>query len=347
VTLLIVYISFALSISFLCSLSEAVILSVSHTYIGLLVKDGRRSGRMLRAMKKNIEHPLAVILTLNTVANTIGAAGVGAQIYHLFGSKWVAIGSASLTVAILVFSEIIPKTLGTAHWKKIAPVAVYFLHVFIVALYPIVKILEAIAGLFSGEENHSHITREEMIVLAEMGERDGVLTAKEARIIENLLLFSEVHAREILTPRAVILALQKDTTISRAVTEHSPLRFSRIPVYGEEIDDILGHILKEDILSKYYAGEGDETIEHLIKPLHAVPETKSLAGLFDEFISRREHMFLVIDEYGGTEGIVTLEDVIETLLGVEIIDELDSVEDMRAFALEKWKSRRRGKFMGF
>jgi len=347
VTLLAVYVTLALGVSFFCSLSESVIMSVSHTYIGLLVKEGRRSGRLLRAMKKNIDHPLAVILTLNTVANTVGAAGVGAQIYYLFGSKWVAIGSASLTAAILVFSEIIPKTVGAAHWKKIAPVAAYFLHVLIIVLYPIVKVLETIAGLFIGGENHSHITREEMIVLAEMGERGGVLTAKEARIIENLLLFSEVHAREILTPRAVIMVLQKDTTISRAVDEHSPLRFSRIPVFGNDIDDILGHILKEDLLSKYYSGKGDETIEQLIKPLHAIPETKSLAGLFDEFISRREHMFLVIDEYGGTEGIVTLEDVIETLLGVEIIDELDSVEDMRAFALEKWKSRRRSKFMGF
>ena len=340
--LLLLYFSTALVVSFTCSLLESIILSVSHAYIALLIKDGKRSGHILRKMKKNIDHPLAAILTLNTIANTVGAAGVGAQTFYIFGSKWVAMSSAILTLCILVFSEIIPKTIGTFHWKKIAPFSAYVIKGLIIFLYPIVKALEAISGFVSHGKSHSHITREEMIVLAEIGEKNGIILSKEARIIENLLLLGELHTKDILTPRAVILAFHKETTTTEIFSSHSPIRFSRIPVYGNNLDDIKGFVFKDELLEAHYTGKTEESIEHLIKPLYAVPESKSLADLLDEFISRREHLFLVIDEYGGTAGIVTLEDVIETLLGVEIIDELDYVEDMRAYALERWKHRRKG-----
>ena len=343
--LLLLYFFTALIVSFLCSLLESVILSVSNAYIALLIKEGKRYGHILRKMKKNIDHPLAAILTLNTVANTVGAAGVGAQTFYIFGNKWVAVSSATLTVCILVFSEIIPKTIGAAYWRKIAPFTAYLLKGLIVVLYPVVRTLEAISGFVSSGHSHSNITREEMIVLAEIGENEGILLQKEAQIIQNLLLFREIRTGDILTPRAVILTFQKDQTIGEVFDEHSPLRFSRIPVYDTTRDDIKGVVFKNELVEAYYTGKKNDKIESLVKPLHAVPESKSIADLLDEFINLRKHMFLVIDEYGGNAGIVTLEDVIETLLGVEIIDELDHIEDMRAFALERWKRRRKGRYL--
>ncbi len=340
--LLVTYIVLALVVSFTCSLLESVILSTTHAYIGLLVKEGRHSGAMLRRMKKNIDHPLAAILTLNTVANTIGAAGVGAQVFHLFGSQWVALASALLTLSILVFSEIIPKTIGAAYWKQVAPYAAYVLRALILLLYPFVRILQGISRLISkGGGGQGHITREELIVMAEVGERAGVLLPKETRIIENLLLLGELFTGDILTPRSVLLAVKIDSTIGEVVERHTPIRFSRIPVIGDSMDDIRGVILKDELIEAHSSGRSDETVEQIIHPLHAVPDSKTISDLLDEFINRREHIFLVIDEYGGTAGIVTLEDVIETLLGVEIMDEFDYIEDMRAYALERWKKRRK------
>jgi len=342
---LLLFLSLALGVSFLCSLLESVILSVSHAYVALLIKDGHKSGYLLNKMKHNIDHPLAAILTMNTVANTVGAAGVGAQTFHLFGSRWMAAASAILTVLILVFSEIIPKTIGAAHWKQIAPASAYLLHGLILMLYPVVRILEGISGLVSRESSLSHISREEMIVLAEIGEDQGILLHKEARIMQNLLLLNTIHAGDILTPRSVLLAFQGDRTVGDIVDEHSPISFSRIPVYGENRDDVRGVVYRLELMEAYYRGQKDDELNTLVRPLHAVPESKSIADLLDEFINRREHMFLVVDEYGGTAGIVTLEDAIETLLGVEIMDELDSVEDMQKFALETWRRRNKGKFL--
>ena len=343
--LLFLFLSLALSISFLCSLLESVILSVSQAYIALLIKEGKKSGRLLKEMKKTIDHPLAVILTLNTIANTIGAAGVGAQTYRLWGSKWVAVSSATLTILILVFSEIIPKTIGADHWKKLAPVSAYLLRGLIVVLYPAVIALEAISSFVSPGIGHNKITREEMMALADIGENEGILLKKEALIIQNLLLLNTIRTENILTPRSVILAFQKDKTIGEVIAEHSQIRFSRIPVYGKTRDDITGVVFTNDLLEAYYTGRENENIESLVKPLFAVPESKSITDLLDEFINRREHMFLVVDEYGGTAGIVTLEDAIETLLGVEIVDEVDSIEDMQKFALEQWKRRRKGRVL--
>jgi len=339
--LLFTFLFLALGVSFLCSLLEAVLLSVSHAHIALMIKNGRRSGRVLKRMKKDIDHPLAAILTLNTVANTVGAAGVGAQTYHLFGSRWVAVSSAALTILILVCSEIIPKTLGAAHWRKLAPAAAYLLSGLIVILYPAVRVLESISGFVAGESDSGHVSREEMMALAEVGGDEGILQRKEASIIRNLLLLREIYTKDIMTPRAVVLAFQKDRTVKEVVREHAPINFSRIPVFGESRDDVRGVVFRNELLEAFYTGKGSERIEKFMKPLHAVPETKTIADLLDEFIGRREHMFLVVDEYGGTAGIVTLEDAIETLLGAEIVDELDSVEDMRAFALEVWNKRRK------
>lgn len=343
--LLIIIVISALTVSFVCSLLESVILSVSHAYITLLIKDNHKSGKLLRNMKRNIDHPLAAILTMNTIANTIGAAGVGAQVFNVLGSRWVALSSAALTVLILVFSEIIPKSIGAAHWKKIAPWAAYILRGMILILYPVVRLLVMISGKISRKGAIGHMTREELIVLAEIGEDQGILLRKEARIMRNLLLLNTISAGDILTPRSIITAFQIDQTAGEVIEEHSPIHFSRIPVYGETRDDIKGVVYRNDIVEAYYTGEKDTPVGSFLKPLHAVPDSKPIADLMDEFINRREHMFLVVDEYGGTAGIITLEDAIETLLGVEIVDELDSVEDMQKLAIETWRRENRGRFL--
>jgi len=248
-----------LIISFLCSLLESVILSVSHAYIALLIKEGRKSGHLLKWMKRNINHPLAVILTLNTVANTVGAAVVGAQTYSLFGSKWVAVSSAALTLLILVCSEIIPKTLGASHWKLFAPVSAYILRGLILLLYPVVKTLEGISKFVSQKSQQKSLTREEMMVLAEIGESEGILLKKEARIIQNLLLLSEIHTEDILTPRSVVLAFNINDTIGDVVREHSHLQFSRIPVYSEGLDDIKGVVYRNELIEAFYSGRSQGT----------------------------------------------------------------------------------------
>lgn len=320
---------------------EAIILSVSHSYIGVMVKRGKRSGVILRNLKRKVDYPLGAILTFNTVANTVGAAAVGAQAYQVFGSQWTAVVSAILTVSILVFSEVLPKTLGAVYWKRLAPFASYAISGMIILAYPVVRLLEALSRSISRQAAHSQISREEIIVLAETAAHDGILLKKEAQIIENLLLMSEIRTADILTPRSVIDALQKDQTVAEAMAMEPTIRFTRIPVYNRGLDDVIGLVLHDRLLEAFYTGRSDTRIEALMGPIYAVPESKPIADLFEEFIRRREHLFEVVDEYGGTAGIVTLEDVLETLLGVEIVDEFDSVADMRAYAVEKWRTRRR------
>ncbi len=327
-------------IYFFCSLLESVMLSVSHAYIALLVKKGNRGGVMLRTLKMNINRPIAAILIFNTISSTVGAMGVGAETYKLFGSKWIALSSALLTILTLIFSEMLPKTLGATHWKQLAPVAAYFISGMILVTYPLVILLEKISRVLSRETPQVSFSREEIIVLSEMAASEGVILKKEAQIIENLLLLNEIQTADILTPRSVITALQKDRTVAEAMQAIPPLRFTRIPVYNKGLDDVIGLVLHDRILKAFFTGEADAKIETLMGPIHAVPESKPIAALLEEFISRREHLFEVVDEYGGTAGIVTLEDVLETLLGVEIVDEFDSVEDMRAYAVEKWRQRR-------
>ena len=265
-TLLVLYFVLALTVSFTCSLFESVILSVTHTYISLLRKNGRRSGDILARLKKNINHPLAVILTLNTVANVIGAAGVGAQTYQVFGSRWVALSSVILTVLILVFSEIMPKTLGAAHWKTFAPFEAYVLRGLIVILFPVVKILEGVSRFILKHGEHlNSISRDEIRMMAEIGRKEGVLRKNEARMIENVLMLSEMRTENILTPRAVLLAFHKDNTIAETVEAHSPIRFSRIPAYGDSLDDIVGIILRNELIEAYYTGRGGEAVASLVK----------------------------------------------------------------------------------
>ncbi|MBN1845808.1 MAG: HlyC/CorC family transporter [Sedimentisphaerales bacterium] len=349
-TTLILFITLALVVSFLCSLMEAAILSVSHGYIETLRKQKRRSGEILRHLKERIDRPLAAILTLNTVANTIGAAGVGAQVQKLYTQAYgphhagtvLAVASGCLTLAILVFSEIIPKTLGAVYWKRLGPLVAYVVLGLVRILLPLVVVLELISRWVSGRRYHRKVSREEMIAVAELGNLEGSLLTQETRLIHNILRLHKIRARDVLTPRSVMLAFQQDKTIQEALNKHSPIRFSRIPIYGKDLDDITAVVHRYELVRANAEGKGHQKLSEAAKPIHAVPDTKFLASILDEFVRRQEQLFLVVDEYGGTAGIITLEDAIETLLGVEIVDEFDTVKDMRKLA-RQIGARRRGR----
>lgn len=343
-TLLIIYFSVALGISFLCSLLEAVILSVSMAHINLMLKKKKPGAQLLKTLKTDIDKSLAAILTLNTISHTAGASGVGAQVLKVYGEEWVALSSAILTILILVLSEVIPKSIGAAKWKSLTGFSAYGIQGLIIVSYPFVIVLKWISKMLASKNpDHKSMTREEMIMAAEMGVQEGILAEKEQRIIKNLLRLNAILAEDVMTPRSVIYTLQKDLTVDEVLETKGPIFFSRLPVYDKDMDDIIGMVLRFKIIEASSEDQHDLKIEKLVLPIHSVSETEPVANILDEFVKRREHLFVVTDEHGGTAGIITLEDVIETLLGVEIVDEFDSVEDMRKFALDQWENRKKSR----
>lgn len=339
-TPLFLYFFLALAVSFLCSLLESVLLSVSHTHIAMMEKDGQKSAKILGRMKESINRPLAAILTLNTVANTVGAAGVGAQAYKLFGSEWVAVASGILTLSILIFSEIIPKTIGASQWKSLAGISAYMIQMMIFFTYPFVLLLQQVSGRLGPDEKQEKVTREEIGTMAEIGEDEGAIEEHEGTIIENLLRLDNITAEEVLTPKSVMFALQKDLTVGVVLDNNEHISFSRIPVYNESLDDIIGIVRRYYIIKSKAEDKFDVTMEEISSPAISISQKTSVADTLDLFVQKREHLFIVTDEFGSTVGLITLEDAIETLLGVEIMDEFDSVEDMRKLAIEEWRKKR-------
>ena len=335
------YFLLALGVSFLCSLLESVILSISHTHIAVLLKEERKSGFILETLKENINRPLAAILTINTIANVVGAAGVGAETLRLHGSQWVAIATAILTFSILIFSEIIPKTLGAVYWKRLSGFSGYTIRGLIWITFPLVYLSEWFYSLIGKNDQEQKISREEMIAMAEMGEDEGTIEEKEGDIIENLLNLREVKAEEVMTPRNVVFALHMDQTVGDVIDQYSPIAFSRIPIFEKDMDMVVGFVHRYDLVNKQAEDKFDITMSKLMDPIHTVKESESIADILDEFVRRRQQIFHVVDEFGTTTGIITLEDAIETLLGVEIVDEHDSVVDMRKLASEKWRQTRK------
>jgi CBS domain containing-hemolysin-like protein len=331
-----IFLFLALGISFLCSLLEAIILSVTWSYIEILKKKEKGSGELLQKLKENIDQSLAAILTLNTVSHTIGAAGIGSE-FHKLGNEWFTVASIILTILILVFSEIIPKTLGAIYWKRMAPSAAYLLELLIRITWPIVVVLNYFSRIISdGKENRKEMTREEMIAVAEIGETQGALEKQETRVIKNLLTLDKILAEDVMTPSTVMMTFHKSDTIKEVIKKNSPIPFSRIPIIDNNLDDIIGVVFRSKILEMNSDGKSDVRMEELAAD-------DSVATLLEEFLKKREHVFLVVDEYGTTQGIITLEDAVETLLGAEIVDESDSVEDMRLLARELWEKRRKRK----
>ena len=338
-TLLVFFFFLAVVISFLCSLMESVILSVSQAFIALQIQKKKAHGKILHDLKENIDKPLTAILTLNTIANMVGATGVGAQTLKLYGDAWIAMASIALTLTVLIFSEILPKTLGTIHWKTLAPFTAYMIRTLIFALYPFVILSKKIHKIFN-PNIQKKVTREEMIVTAEMGASEGSIRQRESHIIKNLLMLDAVKVSDIMTPKSVILAYSFNETVESILKKNKLLRFSRIPLYEGDLDHIKGVLHRYKLMDAASHDLDSLQIKKLMKPVHFIPEDIPVTAVLDQFIKRKEHLFIVLDKYGSTSGLVTLEDAIETLLGVEIMDEFDSVEDMRQYALERWRQRK-------
>lgn len=344
--LLIVYVLIALGFSFLCSIAESVILSVTKPYVSLLEREGHGAGRVLRRLKDDINAPLAAILTLNTVAHTAGAAGAGAQAAAVFGSNYLGVASAVLTLLILVFSEIIPKTLGALYWRQLAPVTAYTLRYLVWVLKPFVWLSDWLTRGMTKGPTLTGFSREEFAVMAELGEAEGQLEQRETSILHNLFFTLRDHTvREVMTPRTVVFSLSQDLTVDEAYSEVEKSRFSRIPVYEQgDPDHVVGFVLKQDLLLAYARGEGQQQLKSLSRDLLMVPETAAIYQVFHKMLARRLQISAVVDEYGSMEGLVTLEDVLETLLGEEIVDEADKTPDRQELAkrLWRWRSKRYG-----
>jgi CBS domain containing-hemolysin-like protein len=342
--LLITYVLVALGFSFLCSIAEAVLLSVTNTHIALMEKEQKSTGRLLRRLKDDVHKPLAAILTLNTIAHTIGAVGAGAQAVTVFGSAYVGIASAVLTLLILIFSEIIPKTLGAHYWRQMAPVTAYVLKYLIILLYPFVKLSDWLTGGLHGP-TLSGFSREEFSVMADLSSKEGQIAEQESHILKNLLLLRETRVTDAMTPRTVIFSLSQMITVEEFFHKYDHASFSRVPIYSDEQENISGFVFRSDLLLAKARGNGDSILSNYRRDITAVPGSMSLSQVFNELLRLRVHLMLVVDEYGGVEGIITLEDVLETLLGIEIVDEKDNAVDMQKEARRLWK-RRAGK-MGF
>ena len=338
-TLLIFYVLLALGVSFMCSVLEAVLLSVTPSYVAVVEKDNAKLGKQLRAYKDDIDRPLAAILSLNTIAHTIGAAGAGAQAAIVFKDTSIAVFSAVLTLLILVLSEIIPKTLGALYWRQMVPMVVRLLHVLILILWPLVKLSQWLTKWLSAGHTQEALSREEFHALTEIGEEAGVFEGNESKLLRSILRFSSLRVKDIMTPRIVLFALQQDRTVQDIMDQHPHIKFSRIPVFEERVDDTQGYILKDDLLTKAAQDEHNTTLEALKRPFIMVPETLSLPDVFDQLTEKSEYIAIVVDEFGGVSGLVTVEDVVETILDLEIVDEADANADMQALARKQWEKR--------
>tara|TARA_Y100000590_G_scaffold10190_1_gene12521 strand:+ start:799 stop:1839 length:1041 start_codon:yes stop_codon:yes gene_type:complete len=337
-SLLIAYFFLALGVSFICSLLESVILSVTHSHIGTLVKSNPSKGKLLQRLKDDINRPLAAILTLNTIANTVGAAGMGAQALHVYGSHAVAAASAILTFSILIFSEILPKTLGAYFCRSLAIPSAYVIRALMVITFPFVWLSNTLSSAINSNEDR--VSREEITAMAEMGEDEGSIDEHESDIIENLFRLKEIQIEDILTPRSVIYAFEDIQTVGKIMDSNEDIIFSRIPVFHENIDNVIGMVYKDTVLETMADDFFEKTMADLVEPVETVYEKESVESVLNKFTKNRSHMFIVKDEFGGTTGIVTLEDCIETLLGVEIMDESDEVADMRKLAKDQQRQKK-------
>ncbi len=321
---------------------ESVLLSTTMSYVSMMEKKRPNVGALLKSQKTSINKSIASILILNTVANTLGAAAVGAQAEFVFGSGAVFYVATILTFGILFFSEIIPKTIGVVHWKAIAPIAAYIIRFFIWLTFPIIILTLFVTDRISKDKDSiNSMSKAELLESALMSESDGVINEKESDVIENVLLLSAIKVKDILTPRSVVFALEEDRAIKDIIKNETGLfRFSRVPIYKDNIDNITGITLTKKIFEQALK-DNTATVKTVKNNIFNINENISVSKALDLFIKKKQHMFLVVDSYDQTEGIVTLEDCIETLLGVEIMDESDKVEDMRELAKEQMEQKRK------
>ena len=357
--LLLFYAFISIFFSFLCSILEAVLLSIPATFVNLKKSEGKAYAVALETLKKDIDKPLIAILTLNTIAHTVGAILVGVQAKtayaQVFGSRthqifgvafteelMVGIVSAVMTILILVASEIIPKTIGATYWKRLAGFSTQALKimVWIMKWTGMMWVLQLFTRLIGKKGQHgSVLSKEEFTVMTDIAQEEGVFQESESKVIKNLLKFDEVFAKDIMTPRAVMKIAQENTSIEEFFKENPKLRFSRIPIYGEREDVITGYVLKDNVLEEIINENGSVPLSNIKRDMLVTKRDTPIPQLFETLIAKREHIALVVDEYGSVSGLVTMEDVIETLLGLEIMDESDNVADLQLLARKRWEAR--------
>lgn len=317
-----------------------MLLSVRPSYIGTLEANGKRGAKVLKKLTDNLDQPLAAILTLNTVAHTVGAAGVGAQASAVFGSEYLGVTSAVLTLLILVLSEIIPKTIGATYWQALAPSFGTMIDFITRALFPFVWMTKKITRLISRSDASAFtFSRDEMEAMAEIGASEGVLESKELKIVKNLMRLNNLSVQDIMTPRPVVFSVPENMTVHEFFSDHAKKPFTRIPIYDQNLDDVTGYVLKTDLFLAQAKDQFELPLSEFRRDLMMLPSVLNASTCFDRLIHEKNHAALVVDEYGSMRGLVTLEDIMETLIGLEITDESDNVEDMQVLARQRWRQR--------
>jgi len=340
---LISYLFLSLFVSFVCSLVESVLLTTPKSHL-TVIKENKAWARSFLEYKNNIDRPLSAILSLNTVAHTIGAAGVGAEVIKIYGDSYLGIASAILTILILVITEIIPKTFGARYWKRIAKLTYHIIRLMLIIAYPLVIVSSFITKIISKQNSDKVTSREELAALADIGANEGVFSEKENKIIQNIIGLQKVKVTKIMTPRVVVTSVEENTTLKEFKQNKDFLNFSRIPIYSEQNEKINGYVYLQDILEDLSNQNNlNSQIKKYKRNVLTVPSNITLFNLWDQMMNKKEHIAIVIDEYGGLDGIVTMEDIIETLIGLEITDENDTIIDMQKYAKEKWKKKQNKK----
>lgn len=347
--LLIGFLLLSIVFSFLCSIWEAVLLSVTPSFIKRKETESPATGALLASLKKDIDKPLSAILTLNTIAHTVGAIGVGAQAGKLYGAQkldlmgfeitYESIIATLMTLAILFLSEIIPKTIGANNWKGLAPFTARSLRLLIFILTPFVWLSNLLTKMMKKDKDKSVFSKQDFAAMAEVVGESGEIEKEDLELIKNVLEFDELTAKDVMTPRVVMFMAQEGQRMHDFYDENKTLRFSRIPLYNETKDTVSGLFLKTELYQALIEGKGDQPLESIRREAGIVPHDMHLRKVFELLKEKREHMAVVIGEYGGVIGLVTLEDVIETLFGLEIMDETDSISDLQAYARQKWEER--------
>lgn len=340
-TLLFVFLLSAMLVSFVCSVLESSLMSTPISFITMREEEGYKPATLMKKYKTDTSRPLAAILSLNTIANTIGAAGVGRQATLVFGSEWFGLVSAITTILILVFAEIIPKNIGTSYWKNLMGFTAGTIRFLIFCLYPIVICVVWFQKIIAPKEGDASVSREEVGALADVAEESGELDEDENEVIQNIISMDEKKAWDAMTPRVVCAIAPESMTLKRFYKDKRYLHHSRIPVYAENDDYITGYILRMEALQYMAEDKFDVTLGDLRRDIASFPEDTALDVIWDEMISKDEPISVIIDEYGAFQGILTLEDVIETILGNEIVDERDEVRDMQQLALERYRRRQK------
>jgi CBS domain containing-hemolysin-like protein len=336
-----IYLLGALGVSFLCSVLEAVLLSTPMSFITAKEQEGRKAASVFKELKNNVDRPVGAILSLNTIAHTIGSAGVGAEVTRIWGDQWFGIASVILTLLILIFSEIIPKTIGASYWRSLAMPSAGVIKVLIYITYPFVILSELITKLFSSKEQKNNavtVSREEVSAMVDMGTDEGVFKESESRIIKSCLKLSNVKAKEIMTPK-IVLEMADESMSLKEFYDANDWRFSRIPIYNDDKDNVTGYVLKDIILEELSEDQFDIKLSEMKRPILTFSEDESVFTIWEKMLGMREHISIIVDEFGGLRGVVTMEDVLETMIGVEIVDEQDTTTDMQELAREVYQQR--------